>query len=498
MSGSVIQDGELPALLALRPVLDALHDAGVRYCRWNGSESLADPASDVDVLCDRAARTGVSRILQECNLKRVVATGWDSSDCADYMEFDGMTGALTRLRVRYRLSFAASNRRAHHFAWEELYLDTRTLDERHRIYVAEPHLELITLLVRRSLALGWRDIAVATAGQRALHNGTAGVLRTLVASVEPERVVALATRLLGAGAGSVFLPLLAAGQPSTAHLLALRRAASRVSASRRQPDVSTPRLWRTVHLAWDELRSSFDGAPSMPLPTLPRRGIMIAVLGADGAGKSTVVGELAAWLSRHVVVTRTYGGSGKGSAGLPRRLMQGLAAWRRRLQRRTPAAVSRPAPVRVQPPTAARAVWVLALARERRRRALEAGRARARGAVVLSDRLAQSQFPGMNDGPRLSAWLHARSPWRRWAARRERAAFRLCEQIQPDLVIKLHLPPDIALRRKPETPPEQVAQGMELLRNLRWSAATKVVDLDATQPLEHVLLAAKRAVWEIL
>jgi hypothetical protein len=154
--------------------------------------------------------------------------------------------------------------------------------------------------------------------------------------------------------------------------------------------------------------------------------------------------------------------------------------------------------VSAQPLTTARAVWVLSLARERVRRALDARRARSLGLVVLSDRIAQSQFPGMNDGPRLTAWLDSPSGWRRWAAARERAAFRLSELVPPDLVIKLHVPPDVALQRKPESPREQVERGARLLRDLRWPATTRVVDLDATQPLAQVIVEAKRAVWSAL
>jgi thymidylate kinase len=104
----------------------------------------------------------------------------------------------------------------------------------------------------------------------------------------------------------------------------------------------------------------------------------------------------------------------------------------------------------------------------------------------------------MNDGPRLAAWLDSPSAWRRRAAQRERAAFRLSELVPPDLVIKLHVPPEVALTRKPETPREQVLRGTRLVRDLTWPATTRVVDLDATQPLDQVILRAKRAVWEAI
>ena len=74
----------------------------------------------------------------------------------------------------------------------------------------------------------------------------------------------------------------------------------------------------------------------------------------------------------------------------------------------------------------------------------------------------------------------------------------IAELVPPDLVIRLHLPPEVALRRKPETPREQVLRGGQLIRDLRWPATTRVVDLDATQPLAEVIVQAKQAVWSSL
>jgi hypothetical protein len=52
--------------------------------------------------------------------------------------------------------------------------------------------------------------------------------------------------------------------------------------------------------------------------------------------------------------------------------------------------------------------------------------------------------------------------------------------------------------RKPETPAEQVRRGIEVIRGLQFPHPTRVVDLDAEQPLAQVILQAKRAVWETI
>jgi thymidylate kinase len=183
--------------------------------------------------------------------------------------------------------------------------------------------------------------------------------------------------------------------------------------------------------------------------------------------------------------------------------MQFLGAMRRRiaglLSRRvaSPAGggTTSPASQHISP---ARAAWVEALSRERRARARHTRRARGTGMIVVSDRFPQSQFAGWNDGPRLTAWIDHPSAWRRAAARREREAFRLAELCPPDLVLKLHIPAELAARRKPETPREQIRTGVELLRRLSYPTTTRVIDVDATQPLGQVVLQVKRAVWDAI
>jgi hypothetical protein len=153
---------------------------------------------------------------------------------------------------------------------------------------------------------------------------------------------------------------------------------------------------------------------------------------------------------------------------------------------------------RVTPPSLARLAWILSLSRERLRRARTARRAKGLGMIVLSDRFPQSQFPGWNDGPRLTPWLETGSWSVREAARRERAAFTAVELSPPDLVVKLHVSPEEASRRKPETPADQVRRGVELLLRLRFPSTTRVVDLNAEEPLSDVVLKAKQAVWDTI
>jgi hypothetical protein len=498
----------LPVLGILRALFDRLQAEGIRYCHWKSNEhldaSLAGRA-DLDVLVERRVIVSLTRILGETNFKRfVVKPGRGYPGIEDYVGFDPETGVLTHLHVHYQLTLGEKFLKGYRLPWEELYLSTRVLDEDRCIYIANPQLELVALVVRAAMKLRARDFLIQGVGKPYFRDGMLREFGWLAARVRPEEVAELATRLLGAPIGALFPAMIAAGRPTLGQLLAMRRADPGLQEYRLYGRLEAVRqtLGRELDSLWRKLRNWNVATPNKSTRTLPQGGLTVAFVGADGAGKSTLVAEIAEWLSHEVAVVSTYGGSGQGSAALPRRVMQWLGALRRRVLRGAAGGITLPQPASApeaqptwQSVSPARAIWIILLARERRKRALAARRAQGRGMVVVSDRFPQSQFPGWNDGPRLGDSV-GHSWWHRAAARREREAFRLAELCPPNLVIKLHVSPQVAASRKPATPREQILTGVEMVRRLSYPSTTCIVDIDGSQPLQNVILQVKRAVWD--
>lgn len=496
-------------LAILRNLFDRLHAADIRYCHWKSNEHLLASftgATDVDVLFDRRAIIPLTRILGEIGFKRfVVKPGRGYPGIEDYVGYDAATGALTHLHVHYQLTLGEKFLKGHRLPWEERYLDTRVRDPEFDIYIADPHLELVVLLIRAVMKLRTRDLFKESLGTPYITGGMQREMNWLKARVTEQRLVTLGRELVGEAAARLLPDLVAGARPSVRRLRAFgRRITPALDEYRLFGTAAAARqmVTRELGIVWWKVRNWLIGAPTKSTRTMPQGGLTVAFLGADGAGKSTISTLIAEWLSREVAVVQTYGGSGKGSASPVRLLMQRAGAVRRGIRGPASTRVSRPShnpgSATGAPPSAARVIWLLALLRERRGRARAARRAKGLGMIVISDRFPQSQFPGGNDGPRLAPWLE-HGPWLvRAAARRERGTFRLVDLSPPDLVVKLNVTPEIALQRKPETPGEQVRQGIEVIRGLRFPPTTRVVDLDGEQPLDQVLLEAKRAVWETI
>ena len=66
----------------------------------------------------------------------------------------------------------------------------------------------------------------------------------------------------------------------------------------------------------------------------------------------------------------------------------------------------------------------------------------------------------------------------------------------PDLVLKLDVTAEAGQARSPDTAPGEVEQKRAAVREIDYGPRSRVVEIDAMQPLEAVLLDVRSAVWD--
>lgn len=231
----------------------------------------------------------------------------------------------------------------------------------------------------------------------------------------------------------------------------------------------------------------------MDQPPATAPALLIAVVGCDGAGKSTLTADLARELGRMRPVAVCYLGLGSGDLGrrikgLPlagpplERLLAGKAKRARRAGERMPG------------PVTALVIFGFSLMRLRRFRRME--RLLARGVTVLTDRYPQTEVAGLHDGPGLSA-ARAGGPFVRRLAARERRMYEAMAERRPDLVIRLDIDAATALARKPDHKPDLLRDKVDAIPLLRFNGA-RTTALDARAPYAEVRARAVEAVRSVL
>lgn len=212
---------------------------------------------------------------------------------------------------------------------------------------------------------------------------------------------------------------------------------------------------------------------------------LIAIVGSDGSGKSTVGEALLAWMRETRPTELHHLGKQTGNIG------RAIARWPvigTRLDKTIVKQAGGAKDPKGPNAFAATIIYAFSMRRVRRFRRMLADR--KRGIAILADRFPQTAVPGPMDGLGLAA---AKGRLARALARRELAQYRWMEGFAPDLVIRLNVDLPTALARKPDHRPSSLATKIADVPRLTFGAA-RIVDLDSTQPLERVIEQAKDAI----
>ncbi|MFT2256768.1 thymidylate kinase [Escherichia coli] len=219
---------------------------------------------------------------------------------------------------------------------------------------------------------------------------------------------------------------------------------------------------------------------------------LIAVIGSDGSGKSTVCEHLIAYMKHYgpavqVHLGKQAGNVGRAAAKLP---LLGRSVGKA-IESNTKKVKTKKSRIGLLPSAVIIAFVGRRLLRFRRMLAY-----RRQGFIVLTDRFPQAQIPGAYDGTVFPVDVEG-SRFVRWLAARERAAFQWMAGQKPDLVLKLNVSLAVACARKPDHRKAALEKKIAVTPLLTFEGAD-IVDLDADRPIEEVLLAAEKAIAEFM
>jgi thymidylate kinase len=487
----------------IQEFIKELNTNGVRYCHWKSNLSLSKSLSgqsDVDLLVHREDARLFRTILSQLDFRPAAnKDGEDFPSIEHHFALDEESGVLVHVHAYFRVITGDSLSKNYRFPIEEMLLQNTRMEDSIPLLAKNAELIVFTLRIMLKhtslvelvlLARYWKDVKQE--------------INWLLETESIDKTLSLVDCWLPSVDADLFsecVAALKAPAPLFRRIFLGLRLRSQLRIYARHSAVR----------AWLVGARKFTGMLIRRLTRsqkelIPRSGgAVIAFVGPEATGKSTLIAEMSQWLGEHFAVEHIHAGKPRSTplTLIPNLLVPALrslfpSSRSTRLEAQFHYEESSEKPRSSYPFIFALRSALLAY--DRRSLLAKAYSRAANGAIVLCDRYPSSQI-GAPDGPQLSQLATSTNGYS-ISQRLAQIESRLYRQIPPpDVVIYLNAPLEVALVRNAtrgkKEPEDYVRRRHARGSNLEFEKAP-VHKINTNQPFERTVLEVKKAIWNML
>jgi thymidylate kinase len=488
-----------PPIALIAQLADALEERGVSYCHWKSNTAIARSETgenDLDLLVDRSHAAAFREVLSHAGFSRVERQGKPlPPGKEDYFGYDTKSGRLVHVDAHFQLVLGHDRTKNYRIPLERAFLESAQRSGVFRL--PPPELEYIVFLIRMVLKYAiwdevlWQGLRGRSAGLKVSEQEELADLESRVDQQRVTEIVQEHTPWLGEGLLEAAAAV-ARGKVSLRERLNTgRRLHRRLTAHARHGEG----LDGTLRLARRAIVAAQRRVGLLPQFRFANGGAIVAVIGGDGSGKSTAIGELEAWIGDEFEVRRIH--LGKPQWSVTTYGVRGALKVAKLARKAFGRSGHDPVTTGAESEPEYRAVaWLACTARDRYLAYRKARRFADRGGLVISDRFPHPALQSM-DVPLISR-IESSQPPNRLKATLQRLEHRYHERIElPEVLIVLRVDPETAAKRKTDEPSDYVKRRVAEVWAIDWEAASVPV-VDARRPKEEVAAELKSLIWDAL
>jgi len=488
-------------------------DEGIKYLHFKSNTNLSESfegRGDFDVLIDSQRLADVERIIGSHSGKRFNPPRLGRYPGVDnWMLFDDNTGILYHLHLHYQLATGKTLVKDYIIPWTDLLYETRIKDSTYGLYITDPSLEILLLLVRTVVKSTQKQRLKAWLGQYHMLASMEEEFRDLKEKLNMDQFHKYADRCGFIREDIEIFETILQNESIDAKCFRnlYRIVRDRMKLDRRMSGfaASILSLYYTTRRKMASVIKNHTEKPMMIKKVHDSTGLIVAFIGVDGAGKSTVTKEIYKWLNKKIECKRFYMGSGDGRIPLSMRLINLIKQRKQSSGKVGEKAVQIQVVSFFRQPVKCvrRMLKITALydvQKSNCKKIETMQKYRLNGGISLLDRYPQIEYAGMNDGPKIVEYRDsfAEKKWIDRMIKKESEKLDIVRWVKPDVIFRLNISAETSMARKPEQKNiETFRRKIEELNKITYQGAT-IVDIDAEQPYEVELLEIKRILWSLM
>lgn len=488
-------------LHTIQALLDAFHKNNIIYCHWKSNEHLSlalNGDTDLDILFLVNQSSKINEILYACGLKRFRAVPlMQYNAIEDYIGLDKNTGKIWHLHLHYRLTLGEKHLKGYTLPWEKELLSHAIWSETYSTYCMNPTDEYWLLLLRLAMKFRLRDIFCK------IKEDDLCEIKWLAEKTKTEDILSRVQLFFDDTGVDKYKELLSQKLIYHRQFINLRKYLQVYLApftGYRGYESYAKKAVREFFWCLSGIMRRLNIRSSNPSRRLfPNGGHVIAFVGSDGAGKSTIVSKTYSEFKKKIDVITLYMGSGNGSCSLLRFPMKLVARHvggkglghkvENELQNQEHNSLkSRMYHI-------AKVIWATALMLEKRNLLKKMVKCRNNGLLVLTDRYPQIDTPGYGDGPLLSGFLN-RPGFLSKLAKQEYQIYYNFYRNPPDVIIYLSAPVELAIQRKPEMTIQEIKSKKAAIEKI--SIKSPKIKVDTSTTIDTTFCKVMNIIWDYI
>ena len=483
-------------LVSALAVFVRFNEMKVCYCHWKSNEHLLEGLAgetDLDVLVDKQDQDKAATILLDCDyIKMTSQYGSEYPNVEDWLGFDRDTSKMIHIHLHYAVITGHTGMKEYDLPWTKKCLETKVMHPEFPVYVTNPDLEVVILATRIALKLTTNKMLKSFGKNYSLASDDKREFEYLRSRLNWGNVKEYLDAEYKDDAQKVF-ELLHTEAFDGAWIRELHCVVSRNSRSWSRVKFPLNYILRAYYSIIIPMRFGIKKYANANIATRKTfgadGGLLIAFVGQDGAGKSTITNDILQWFSWKSDAKRFYLGSGDHYRSIYKMVYEGLSEAKGYTAKlvRIVASLSN----------------LKHLAKRSFKQLNSADKYRKMGGIALFDRYPQVQFYGINDGPKIRQILEGKKvnklvrKYIQKAADIEEKYLEKAVAVPPDLVFKLILSPEESIHRKPEESLQVVRQKQAIINELKFPDS-RVYVISAEQEYENEKKEILNIIWSEL